>query len=85
MMGNILRAASFAMSTNTKVAKELKSKSETLDTISKSFVERGRGLKILSFYETAKMDNINCLASLIHTSKNQILMCSRLSRNSRQH
>ncbi|PVH83321.1 hypothetical protein DL98DRAFT_569779 [Cadophora sp. DSE1049] len=63
MMGNILWAASFGTSTNTKFAKELKSRSEVLDNISKSFVERGKGLKILSFYETDKMDNLNCLAS----------------------
>lgn len=65
MMGNILCTASFASSTNTKFAKELKSRSEVLDSISKSFVERGKELKILSFYETDKMDNLNCLASLV--------------------
>jgi hypothetical protein len=65
MMGNILWVASFGRSTNTKFSTQLKSRSEVLDNISKSFVERGQRLKILSFYETEKMDNLNSLASCI--------------------
>lgn len=61
MFGNILQVASLGTSTNTKFLEELKSRSELLCDISESFVERGKDLHIFSFYETDKMDYMNCL------------------------
>jgi hypothetical protein len=55
-MAKLLKAASFGTSTNRKLTKELKTQSVTLADISKSFVDRSKALKILSFYESDKMD-----------------------------
>lgn len=63
MFANILEAASFGTSTNARLSKGLKSHSETLCQISKSFVERGKELVIFSFYETDKWNNLNCRVS----------------------
>lgn len=63
IFGNLLKAASFGTSTNTKLFKALKSRSEILRQISVSFVERGKNLVIYSFYETDKFPNMNCKVS----------------------
>jgi len=60
MLANIIKSASFGTMTNTKPMNELRSRSEILQDISKSFVDRSRDLIILSFYETDKMDYLNC-------------------------
>jgi hypothetical protein len=62
-LGNILRAASLGTSTNVQLAKDLEGNSRVLAQISRSFVERGKELKIFSFYELDKMDNLNCRVS----------------------
>lgn len=59
---NALRAASFSTSTNARLAKDLEPTSRLLQHITTSFVESwGARLRIASFYETRKMDFLNCL------------------------
>lgn len=60
MLANIIKSASFGTRTNTRLMNELRSRSEILEDISKSFVDRSKNLMILSFYETDKMDYLNC-------------------------
>jgi hypothetical protein len=60
LLANIIKAASFGAGTNTKLLLELRSRSELLQDISRSFVDRGKHLTIFSFYETDKMDFLNC-------------------------
>ncbi|KAI2637009.1 hypothetical protein GGS26DRAFT_546781 [Hypomontagnella submonticulosa] len=61
IIGNILRATSFGTSTNVQLAKDLQPKSRLLDFISTSFLDRCGKLKIISCYETSKMDFLNCI------------------------
>jgi hypothetical protein len=63
IFANMLKAASFGSSTNTNLSRDLESCSERLRQISRSFVERGKELAILSFYETDKLDFLNCRVS----------------------
>ncbi|KAH8747004.1 ankyrin repeat protein [Hyaloscypha finlandica] len=60
LASNILRAASFGVNTQTQLSKDLKKNSKVLQEISKSFVERAKDLQLVSFYETEKMDFMNC-------------------------
>jgi hypothetical protein len=56
----MLKMSNFAINTNSKLPRDLKSRSETLWDISRSFVDRGAALdRIVSFFETRKMDNMN--------------------------
>lgn len=55
MVARMLRAASLGLSTNVRVVSELQARSEVLRGISRRFVERGRELKILSFWETEQL------------------------------
>ncbi|EGY21427.1 NACHT and WD domain-containing protein [Verticillium dahliae VdLs.17] len=58
---NALRAVSFSTSTNARLAKDLEPTSRLLQHISTSFVDScGAKLKTASFYETRKMDFLNC-------------------------
>ncbi|KAK2599136.1 hypothetical protein QQS21_005397 [Conoideocrella luteorostrata] len=59
ILATILKASTLGANTNSKLVADLKSKSETLRGISKSFVDRSKALRILSFYETEKMDFLN--------------------------
>jgi hypothetical protein len=63
VFANILRSASFGISTNARLVKDLQSNSDVLRHISKSFAERGKGLEIVSFYETDRLDFLNCTVS----------------------
>ncbi|KFY48867.1 hypothetical protein V495_00958 [Pseudogymnoascus sp. VKM F-4514 (FW-929)] len=55
MVAGMLRAASLGLSTNVRVVRELQARSEVLRGISRRFVERGRELRILSFWETEQL------------------------------
>jgi LDH2 family malate/lactate/ureidoglycolate dehydrogenase len=63
IFANILRAASLGTSTNRRLTKDLKGNAEVLADISKSFVDRSKALKIVSFYESDMMDFMNCKVS----------------------
>jgi hypothetical protein len=64
MLGSILKASSLATSTNAQLTKDLERKSRALENISRSFIDRGKKLKIFSFYETEKMDLMNCKVNI---------------------
>lgn len=55
---NSLKGATLGVSTHTALVKDLQKASPTLATISKQFVERGKSLKIYTFYETRKLSGI---------------------------
>lgn len=50
-LANILRVAQFGTATNSRLLADLQKNSRTLADISKQFVERGRDLNILTFFE----------------------------------
>lgn len=60
ILSSILKACSLATSTNSQLTKDLERNSKVLENISRSFTDRGKKLKIFSFYETEKMDLMNC-------------------------
>ncbi|KAF3766683.1 hypothetical protein M406DRAFT_233005, partial [Cryphonectria parasitica EP155] len=60
VLGNIASVATFGSKTNRKLSQDLKMDSVSLQSISKSFVDRAKNLQIISFYETDKMDYLNC-------------------------
>lgn len=64
-MGSIfsraLKAGAMGSHTNSQLTRDLERNSHVLSQISKSFVEHGHRLKIVSFVETEKMDWLNCL------------------------
>lgn len=47
--------------TNSQLTKDLDRNSSSLSQISKSFVQHGQRIKVVSFVETEKMDWLNCL------------------------
>jgi hypothetical protein len=55
---NSLKGATLGMTTNTALVKDLQKASPKLATISKQFVDRGKSLKIYTFYETRKLSGI---------------------------
>jgi len=55
---NSLKGATLGVSTHTALVKELQKASPTLATISKQFIDRGKSLKIYTFYETRKLSGI---------------------------
>jgi triacylglycerol esterase/lipase EstA (alpha/beta hydrolase family) len=55
---NSLKGATLGMTTHTALVKDLEKASPTLATISKQFVDRGKSLKIYTFYETRKLSGI---------------------------
>jgi hypothetical protein len=55
---NSLKGATLGMATHTALVKNLQKASPTLATISKQFVDRGKSLKIYTFYETRKLSGI---------------------------
>lgn len=59
ILASILSAVSLGTSTNTQISKDLERHSRILENISRSFVERGQRLDILSFYELEKIDLFN--------------------------
>jgi protein SERAC1 len=60
LLGSVVLAVSFGTMTNLGLSKDLQSHSIALQEISKSFVDRAKNLQIVSFYETDKMDLLNC-------------------------
>jgi hypothetical protein len=56
-----LEALQLGTTTNTNLLSDLKQNSETLRQISQQFVERGSKLKMKTFYETNKLDHMDCL------------------------
>lgn len=69
MLSSILKAGSLAIHTNSKLAKDLERDSRVLENISRSFVNRGKKLIIVSFYETEKMDKMNCRVTINRSSR----------------
>lgn len=57
-VGKALRGASIGTSTNTALVADLRRGSNTLINISKQFVDRGKDLKIYTFYETQRLAGI---------------------------
>ena len=55
------RALHMNTATNTSLLSDLEGNSETLKQISQQFVERGSTIKMKTFYETRKLDYMNCL------------------------
>ena len=58
-----LKCASIGISTNTRLLASLKKNSPKLYDISEQFVERGKDLKIYTFYETLKMQGVQVCQS----------------------
>ena len=56
-----LKALQMGTATNTSLVSDLRKNSKTLSQISQQFVERGSTLRIKTFYETNKMEYMNCL------------------------
>lgn len=59
IFATLLNAASFGTSTNARLAEDLQSRSEVLTDISRSFVDRSKALRIVSFFESDMMDIMN--------------------------
>lgn len=71
----MLKAGLMGVSTNSQLIKDLDHKSRALTSISNSFVECGKNLRIFSFFETQKLDFMNCLVIINSPfNKNQFLM-----------
>ncbi|KAJ4422570.1 hypothetical protein N0V82_002798 [Gnomoniopsis sp. IMI 355080] len=60
-ISKILKAGAVGSHTNSQLAKDLERKSHVLKQVSKSFLQHGGRLKIVSFTETEKLDWLNCL------------------------
>ncbi|RYP47753.1 hypothetical protein DL768_006221 [Monosporascus sp. mg162] len=60
MLSSVLEAGGLATSAKSQLMKHLEHGSRLLENISKSFIDHGEKLKIFSFYETEKMDLMNC-------------------------
>ena len=69
ILASIAKASSLGTRTNVKLLADLKNNSDTLWSVAKSFVDRGKELRIISFYETEKMEFMNCLVSLTKIEK----------------
>ena len=63
ILANVLKAATMGRNTNSRLSKSLELNAQELLDISESFVDRGKNLQILSFYELEKMD---FLSSKVH-------------------
>ncbi|KAI1322949.1 hypothetical protein F5Y16DRAFT_403920 [Xylariaceae sp. FL0255] len=61
ILGNISNVLSLGTTTNTGLLKSLQQNSKVLQDVSESFVDRGKGLRIISFCETRKLENTNIL------------------------
>ena len=55
------RALQMSAATNPSFLSDLKRNSGTLEQISQQFVERGSTIEMKTFYETKKLDYMNCL------------------------
>jgi hypothetical protein len=61
IFSRVLNAAQLGSATNSALLNVLEMRSETLLNISQQFVERGAMFQIRTFYETEKLDFMNCL------------------------
>ncbi|KAI9853089.1 MAG: hypothetical protein M1838_001590 [Thelocarpon superellum] len=61
LVADVLSAATVGFSTNRDLVKALKRDSPVLADVSKQFIERGADFPIVSFYETEKFSNLNCV------------------------
>ncbi|KAI1076580.1 hypothetical protein F5B20DRAFT_555609 [Whalleya microplaca] len=61
IIAKILKSASFGTTTNLQLAEDLEPQSRILDYISASFRNQSSNLRIISCYETLKMDFLNCV------------------------
>jgi hypothetical protein len=59
IFANILKASSLGLHTNAALVRDLEQNSAMLSDTIRSFVDYGKGLSILSFYETDKMEGLN--------------------------
>ena len=59
--GRILKAGSLGTNTNTQLSKDLEADARILESINTSFIPRTANLRILTFFETVKMDYIKAL------------------------
>ena len=57
----VLKAVQLGTATNPSLLADLKRNSEALRQISRQFVERGSTITMKTFYETIKLDYMNCL------------------------
>ncbi|KAF4826189.1 Vegetative incompatibility protein HET-E-1 [Colletotrichum tropicale] len=78
MTARLLKTASLGANTNTQLSKDLEPNSKRMANISEAFLKRCSSLKIISCYETLKMDYLNTLvvekdsAVLGHSSEKAI-------------
>ncbi|KAH9243391.1 hypothetical protein K456DRAFT_1767636 [Colletotrichum gloeosporioides 23] len=78
MTARLLKTASVGANTNTQLSKDLEPNSKRMANISEAFLKRCSSLKIISCYETLKMDYLNTLvvekdsAVLGHSSEKAI-------------
>ncbi|KAJ0352688.1 hypothetical protein COL154_004239 [Colletotrichum chrysophilum] len=78
MTTRLLKTASLGANTNTQLSKDLEPNSKRMANISEAFLKRCSSLKIISCYETLKMDYLNTLvvekdsAVLGHSSEKAI-------------
>lgn len=81
ILGAVVKAGSMSSSTNTGIPKDLVPGSRVLQTISRSFIERSRQLKIYSFFETQKMDFMSDVVSMVlsYTLPMRLISIPRLS------
>ncbi|KAJ4216814.1 hypothetical protein NW757_014655 [Fusarium falciforme] len=61
IFAKILKATTIGANTNAQLPKNLERNSRALESISRSFVERSKDLKMFSYYEKDKMDFLNSL------------------------
>jgi hypothetical protein len=64
VLGNMLKASSLGTHTNTQLLKDLERNSPTLEKISDTFLQLGGRLKIVTFYETEKLDRMKDLVCI---------------------
>ena len=77
----VLKAVQMGTATNPSLLADLKKNSETLRQISRQFVEHGSTLTMKTFYETMKLDYMNCLVCFLGWLTSRIgfnLVSSRL-------
>lgn len=60
-LGNLLKASSLGRHTNTQLLKDLAVHSSTLEQVSDTFLQFGTSLRVVTFYETEKVDGLSSL------------------------
>jgi hypothetical protein len=66
MLSGILKTGALGTNTNSQLTKDLEQKSRALESITKSFIERGKNMEIYSFYETEKIGFMNVKVLYCH-------------------